>query len=51
MNANLLLLQSDVFLICSNAMQYNSAETIYHKQVYAFGLLNSSHFHGLSSTF
>ncbi|KAE8646055.1 uncharacterized protein LOC101204699 [Cucumis sativus] len=24
--------ESDVFLICSNAMQYNSPETIYHKQ-------------------
>ncbi|KAJ1389553.1 Bromodomain-like superfamily [Sesbania bispinosa] len=23
---------NDVFLICSNAMQYNAAETIYHKQ-------------------
>lgn len=25
-----------MFLICSNAMQYNSPETIYHKQVYCF---------------
>ncbi|XP_019456001.1 PREDICTED: uncharacterized protein LOC109356861 isoform X2 [Lupinus angustifolius] len=25
--------ESDIFLICSNAMQYNSPETIYHKQV------------------
>ncbi|KAK7320375.1 hypothetical protein VNO77_29792 [Canavalia gladiata] len=24
--------ENDVFLICSNAMQYNAAETIYHKQ-------------------
>ncbi|OIW04231.1 hypothetical protein TanjilG_00791 [Lupinus angustifolius] len=24
--------ESDIFLICSNAMQYNSPETIYHKQ-------------------
>ncbi|XP_028796753.1 uncharacterized protein LOC114752193 [Neltuma alba] len=24
--------ESDVFLICTNAMQYNSPETIYHKQ-------------------
>ncbi|KAK7333486.1 hypothetical protein VNO80_30260 [Phaseolus coccineus] len=24
--------ESDIFLICSNAMQYNAAETIYHKQ-------------------
>ncbi|KAK6934478.1 Bromodomain [Dillenia turbinata] len=24
--------QSDVFLICTNAMQYNAPETIYHKQ-------------------
>ncbi|KAJ7960786.1 Bromodomain containing protein [Quillaja saponaria] len=24
--------ESDLFLICSNAMQYNSPETIYHKQ-------------------
>uniref|UniRef100_A0A2C9W727 Bromo domain-containing protein n=1 Tax=Manihot esculenta TaxID=3983 RepID=A0A2C9W727_MANES len=27
--------ESDVFLICSNAMQYNSPETIYHKQARA----------------
>ncbi|GAA0141519.1 chromatin/chromatin-binding, or -regulatory protein [Lithospermum erythrorhizon] len=25
-------LESDVFLLCSNAMQYNEADTIYHKQ-------------------
>ncbi|KAK7301569.1 hypothetical protein RJT34_12436 [Clitoria ternatea] len=25
-------MKSDVFLICSNAMQYNAVETIYHKQ-------------------
>lgn len=24
--------ESDIFLICSNAMQYNSSDTIYHKQ-------------------
>ncbi|GMP52434.1 hypothetical protein CsSME_00018247 [Camellia sinensis var. sinensis] len=24
--------ESDVFLICTNAMQYNSSDTIYHKQ-------------------
>ncbi|CAJ1964099.1 unnamed protein product [Sphenostylis stenocarpa] len=24
--------ESDIFLICSNAMQYNAADTIYHKQ-------------------
>ncbi|KAF2285739.1 hypothetical protein GH714_007535 [Hevea brasiliensis] len=27
--------ESDVFLICSNAMKYNSPETIYHKQARA----------------
>uniref|UniRef100_A0A2P2J912 Bromo domain-containing protein n=2 Tax=Rhizophora mucronata TaxID=61149 RepID=A0A2P2J912_RHIMU len=27
--------ESDVFLICSNAMQYNATETIYHKQARA----------------
>ncbi|GAB2284698.1 hypothetical protein Dimus_019150 [Dionaea muscipula] len=27
--------ESDVFLICSNAMQYNAPETIYHKQARA----------------
>ncbi|XP_051136208.1 uncharacterized protein LOC127254904 [Andrographis paniculata] len=27
--------ESDVFLICSNAMQYNSSDTIYHKQARA----------------
>lgn len=26
-------MQHDVFLICSNAMQYNEPDTIYHKQV------------------
>ncbi|XP_006346205.1 uncharacterized protein [Solanum tuberosum] len=25
-------LESDIFLICSNAMQYNSSDTVYHKQ-------------------
>ncbi|KAL2346174.1 hypothetical protein Fmac_000174 [Flemingia macrophylla] len=29
------LLLKDVFLICSNAMQYNSADTIYHRQARA----------------
>lgn len=29
-------MQSDVFLICSNAMQYNAPDTIYHKQVQDF---------------
>lgn len=28
-----LVVQHDVFLICSNAMQYNPPNTIYHKQV------------------
>ena len=27
-------LQDDVFLICSNAMQYNAPDTIYFRQVY-----------------
>jgi bromodomain-containing protein 7/9 len=26
-------LESDVLLICSNAMQYNSSDTVYYKQV------------------
>jgi hypothetical protein len=26
--------QKDVLLICSNAMQYNSADTIYYRQVW-----------------
>ena len=27
-------MQSDVLLICSNAMQYNAPDTIYYKQVF-----------------
>ncbi|KAK6785606.1 hypothetical protein RDI58_019061 [Solanum bulbocastanum] len=30
--ATLEQLESDIFLICSNAMQYNSSDTVYHKQ-------------------
>ncbi|KAL3636775.1 hypothetical protein CASFOL_019074 [Castilleja foliolosa] len=30
--ATLQQFESDVFLICSNAMQYNSSDTVYHKQ-------------------
>lgn len=26
-------LESDIFLICSNAMKYNAPETVYHRQV------------------
>jgi hypothetical protein len=28
-----LFMQSDVFLLTSNAMSYNSADTVYHRQV------------------
>ncbi|KAL4562078.1 hypothetical protein LXL04_034269 [Taraxacum kok-saghyz] len=31
--SNLEELEADVFLICSNAMQYNSSDTIYFRQV------------------
>ncbi|KAE9609469.1 hypothetical protein Lal_00020660 [Lupinus albus] len=33
--ANLEQFENDVFLICSNAMQYNSPDTIYHRQARA----------------
>ncbi|KAK7283459.1 hypothetical protein RIF29_12990 [Crotalaria pallida] len=33
--ANLEQFENDVFLICSNAMQYNSADTIYYRQARA----------------
>nr|KYP47790.1 Bromodomain and PHD finger-containing protein 3 [Cajanus cajan] len=33
--ADLEQFEKDVFLICSNAMQYNSADTIYHRQARA----------------
>lgn len=35
---DLMILQDDIFLICSNAMQYNAPDTIYFRQV----LLNSA---------
>lgn len=41
------LLQNDVFLICSNAMQYNSPETVYHKQVTGFYFFFSPNFLGV----
>lgn len=29
----IMIMQADVFLICSNAMQYNAADTVYYRQV------------------
>ncbi|GMN51617.1 hypothetical protein TIFTF001_020776 [Ficus carica] len=39
--------ESDIFLICSNAMQYNSPETIYHKQARAIQELAKKKFEKL----
>ncbi|GAB2277773.1 hypothetical protein Dimus_012477 [Dionaea muscipula] len=39
--------ESDVFLICSNAMQYNDPETIYHKQAHAIKELSEKKFQRL----
>ncbi|KAG8365091.1 hypothetical protein BUALT_Bualt18G0068100 [Buddleja alternifolia] len=37
--------ESDVFLICSNAMQYNSPDTVYHKQARTIQELAKRKFH------
>ncbi|KAH7546736.1 hypothetical protein FEM48_Zijuj01G0233100 [Ziziphus jujuba var. spinosa] len=42
---------SDVFLICSNAMQYNAPETIYHKQARAIQELARKKFEKLRIEF
>lgn len=38
---DLIIVQEDVFLICSNAMQYNAPDTIYFRQVNS--VLNSEY--------
>ncbi|KAK4439784.1 Bromodomain-containing protein 9 [Sesamum alatum] len=43
--ATLEQLESDVFLICSNAMQYNAPDTIYHKQARSIKELAIKKFH------
>ncbi|KAI9187143.1 hypothetical protein LWI28_024911 [Acer negundo] len=39
--------ESDVFLICSNAMQYNASDTVYHKQARTIQELATKKFHRL----
>ncbi|KAL5737608.1 hypothetical protein ACOSP7_030369 [Xanthoceras sorbifolium] len=39
--------ESDVFLICSNAMQYNAPDTVYHKQARTIQELATKKFHRL----
>ncbi|KAJ0237490.1 Bromodomain-containing protein [Hirschfeldia incana] len=39
--------QGDVFLICSNAMEYNSADTVYYRQARAIRELAKKHFENL----
>ncbi|XP_047945257.1 uncharacterized protein LOC125191871 [Salvia hispanica] len=43
--------ESDVFLICSNAMQYNAPDTIYHKQARTIQELAKRKFHKIRLTF
>ncbi|KAL2322669.1 hypothetical protein Fmac_027048 [Flemingia macrophylla] len=43
--------ESDVFLICSNAMQYNAPETIYHKQARSIQELGRKKFEKLKIGF
>ncbi|KAI4306103.1 hypothetical protein L6164_029411 [Bauhinia variegata] len=43
--------ESDVFLICSNAMQYNAPETIYHKQARSIQELGRKKFEKLRIDF
>ncbi|KAL1562954.1 hypothetical protein AAHA92_05469 [Salvia divinorum] len=43
--------ESDVFLICSNAMQYNAPDTIYHKQARSIQELAKRKFHKIRLTF
>ncbi|KAL0311005.1 UNVERIFIED_CONTAM: Histone acetyltransferase gcn5 [Sesamum angustifolium] len=42
---NLIQLSGDVFLICSNAMQYNAPDTIYYKQARSIQELAKKKFH------
>ncbi|XP_061344497.1 uncharacterized protein LOC133290435 isoform X2 [Gastrolobium bilobum] len=43
--------ESDIFLICSNAMQYNAPETIYHKQARSIQELGRKKFEKLRIDF
>ncbi|KAE9586673.1 putative chromatin remodeler Bromodomain family [Lupinus albus] len=45
--ANLETFENDVFLICSNAMQYNSPDTIYHRQARAMQEIAKKDFENL----
>ncbi|XP_019417398.1 PREDICTED: uncharacterized protein LOC109328399 [Lupinus angustifolius] len=45
--ANLEQFENDVFLICSNAMQYNSPDTIYHRQARAMQEIAKKDFENL----
>ncbi|XP_059441678.1 uncharacterized protein LOC132173981 [Corylus avellana] len=45
------LFESDIFLICSNAMQYNAPDTIYHKQARSIQELATKKFERLRSEF
>ncbi|KAF6137652.1 hypothetical protein GIB67_020368 [Kingdonia uniflora] len=46
-NDALVVIQADVFLICSNAMQYNAADTIYFKQARSIQELAKKDFENL----
>ncbi|WCJ32944.1 DNA-binding bromodomain-containing protein [Euphorbia peplus] len=43
--------ENDVYLICSNAMQYNSSDTVYHKQARTIKELAKKKFHKLRIDF
>ncbi|XP_042042002.1 uncharacterized protein LOC121787357 [Salvia splendens] len=45
------LFEDDVFLICSNAMQYNAPDTIYHKQARTIQELAKRKFHKIRLNF
>ncbi|XP_042445954.1 uncharacterized protein LOC122030974 [Zingiber officinale] len=45
--SNLEQFEKDVFLICSNAMQYNASDTIYHRQARAIQELAKKNFDNL----
>ncbi|KAG2265218.1 uncharacterized protein LOC106411387 [Brassica napus] len=45
--ASLEQFEGDVFLICSNAMEYNSADTVYYRQARAIQELAKKHFENL----
>ncbi|KAF6168176.1 hypothetical protein GIB67_011561 [Kingdonia uniflora] len=49
--SNLEKLENDVFLLCSNAMQYNAPETIYFKQARSIQELASKKFQRLKKDF